>query len=263
MENGISINGLKDARVLITAGAAGIGRVIAELFARSGARIHVCDVDQAAMDEFRDACPEVGVTRADVSNEDEVDKLFEIASKSLGGLDVLINNAGIAGPTGLLETLDLADWNRTFAVNVTGQFLCARRAIPLLKKGHGGSIVNMSSAAGRLGFPGRSPYSASKWAVVGLTKTLAMELGSHNIRVNAVLPGAVDGPRIRKVIEDKAASLGKPVSDVFSSYTRQNSMERLIPQGDVAAVVAFLCTASAGSISGQAINVDGDTQSLT
>jgi NAD(P)-dependent dehydrogenase (short-subunit alcohol dehydrogenase family) len=180
----------KYLRVLDTAGASGIGRVIAETFVIQGAVVHVCDIAEHYLAEIASSVPRIGTTRADVSDERQVDLLVERVVDHLGGLDVLINCAGIAGPTAPVEEIRLEDWQQTLAVNITGQFLCVRRAVPLLKQAGGGSIVNISSVAGRLGFPLRTPYAASKWAVVGLTKTLAAELGPHGIRANAIRPGS-------------------------------------------------------------------------
>ena len=254
--------GLKGKRVLITAGASGIGRVTARSFAGEGAKVIVCDVDEAALAAFAKESPGVGTTRADVSDERDVDRLFAEAEKVLGGLDILVNNAGIAGPTGPVESLALADWNRTLAINITGQFLCARRAVPLLRKSGGGSIVNLSSAAGRFGFPRRTPYASSKWAVVGFTKSLAMELGPDKIRVNAILPGAVDGPRIRRVIAAKADSVGVPYQEMEKSYVTQASLKRMVSEQDIANMILFTCADTGQNVSGQALAVDADTQYL-
>ena len=169
----------------------------------------------------------------------------------------------MAGPTGGIETLSLADWERTLAVNLTGQFLCVRQAVPRLRQGLRPSIVNLASAAGHLGMPGRSPYSASKWAVVGLTKTLAIELGAQGIRVNAILPGAVDGPRIRAVIAAKAASSGRTLEDVTRDYTSQSSLGRMVTADDVANMAVFAASDLAGSVNGQELVVDGHTQALS
>ena len=178
-------------KVLITAGADGLGLEMARVFHRAGARVFVCDVNESRLAALPAELPGVRTLRADVSDEDSVAALFQAVARELGGLDVLVNNAGVAGPTGFVETLSKADWDRTLAVNITGQFLCARQAIPLLKASKAGVMINLSSAAGHLGFAGRSVYSASKWAVIGFTKSLAIELGPHGIRVNAILPGAV------------------------------------------------------------------------
>ncbi|MBI3515967.1 MAG: SDR family oxidoreductase, partial [Proteobacteria bacterium] len=199
----LTTNGL---RVVVTAGGAGIGRVIAQTFHDAGARVHVCDVTPEALEDCKRAG--FGVTLADVADPAQVDKLFDEAAAKLGGLDVLVNNAGIAGPFGAVEAISVADWDRTIAVNLNGMFYCLRRAVPLLKAAGGGLVVQMSSVAGRLGFPFRSPYSASKFAIVGLTETLAMELGPDNIRVNAIQPGIVDGERHWRNARRKAELLG-------------------------------------------------------
>jgi len=176
---------------------------------------------------------------------------------------VLVNNAGIAGPTALIGEMERADLVRTLDVNVVGQFLCAKHAVPLLRRSSQAAIVNMSSAAGHLGMPGRSAYSASKWAVIGLTKSLAIELGKEGIRVNAVLPGAVDGPRIRAVIEAKAKIMGKSLASVTADYENQSALGRMVTPEDVADTVLFASSAAARSITGQALAVDGHTQALS
>jgi NAD(P)-dependent dehydrogenase (short-subunit alcohol dehydrogenase family) len=247
---------------MITAGAAGIGRAIAKAFLEDGARVHICDVDEAALDAFAKEFPQARATRADVSSIDEVDECFEQARSWLGGLDVLINNAGIAGPTSRVEDIRPADWERTLAININGQFYCARRAVPLIKDAGGGSIVNISSTAGIMGFPLRTPYAASKWAVVGLTKSLSMELGEFGIRVNAVCPGAVAGPRIDRVIAADAEARGLPVETVRQSALNQNALRAFIQPESVAREVLFLCSPTGRQITGQAIAVDGDTDSL-
>ncbi len=256
-------NSLAGRRVLVTAGASGIGLEIVRAFAAAGARVFACDVQAEGLDRLSAELPEVGSCLADVSSEEQVARLFEATDRELGGLDVLVNNAGVAGPTGGIETLSLDDWNRTLAVNITGQFLCARLAVPRLRQGRNPSIVNLSSAAGHLGMPGRSPYSASKWAVIGFTKTLALELGHDGIRVNAILPGAVDGPRIRAVIAAKAQALGKPIEEVTRIYTSQSALNRMVTAGDIANMVLFAASDLAASVTGQELVVDGHTQALS
>src|SRR6266700_2416601 len=199
----LNITGL---RVLVTAGASGIGLATARAFAREGAKVVICDVDSKALDAVAKSDPMLAREVCDVADPSAVGRLFEAVKASLGGLDVLINNAGIAGPTALCEEVQLADWQRTLAVNLTGQFLCAQHAIPLLKVSGNPSMINLSSAAGRFGFPLRTPYAASKWGVIGFTKSLAIELGAHGVRVNAICPGWVKGPRIESVITNKAAA---------------------------------------------------------
>ena len=190
--------------------------------------MHVCDISAQHMEQLSDASPEIGVTMADVSQPDDVDRLFAEADAWLGGLDVLVNNAGIAGPTAPVEEVTLEDWKRTMAVNITSQFLCARRAVLRLRKAGGGSIINLSSVAGRLGYPLRLPYAASKWAVVGLTKTLAAELSPDGIRVNAILPGPVAGPRIRAVIGAKADASGLSYEDMEAEFVSCASLRRMV-----------------------------------
>jgi len=249
-------------RALVTAAADGIGRVVAETLLDEGAQVHICDIDSAGLATFAAGRPGLGTTVADVSREDDVDRLFNEATAHLGGLDILVNNAGIAGPAGPIETLELEAWQRTLAVNLDGTFLCCRRAVPLLKEAGGGVIVNMSSTAGIFGYPRRSPYASAKWAIIGLTKTLAMELGPSGIRVNAICPGAVSGDRIDRVIEATAASRGVSPEVVRDSYLRQTSLRTFVDAEDIAATVVFLCSAAGARISGQAIAVDGHTEGL-
>lgn len=256
-------NSLAGKRVLVTAGADGIGLEITRAFTEAGARVIVCDVQGASLERLAAELPAVQGCRADVSNEADVAALFATADRTLGGLDVLVNNAGVAGPTGGIETLTLTEWERTLAVNITGQFLCARLAVPRLRAGHNPAIVNLSSAAGHLGMPGRSVYSASKWAVIGFTKSLALELGADNIRVNAVLPGAVDGPRIRAVIAAKADALGKPLEEVTRAYTSQAALGRMVTARDIANMVLFASSDLAANVTGQELVVDGLTQALS
>ena len=250
------------ARVLVTAAAGGIGASIARAFAGSGARVHIGDIDAGAIEKFRVDTPGVTATIADVSDPDAVDRLFDEADSALGGLDVLVNNVGVAGPIGPMEQLDVDEWRRTLEINVNGQFLCSRRAIPALKQSGGGCIVNMSSTAGLMGCPNRSPYVASKWAIIGLTKTLAMELGELGIRVNAICPGSVEGERIERVIARDAAALGKSEDEVRANYVAYTSMKTFIQPEEVASLVLFLCSDAARHITGQALSVDGNSESL-
>lgn len=247
-------------RVLVTAGAAGIGLAIATAFKDLGASVFVTDINPAAVEAARAAGFAAAVS--DVSDESKVIELAAAVRTELGGLDVLVNNAGIAGPTGPIETLDSAAWKSTFEVNVHGQFYCIKHLLPLLRESSDASIINLSSAAGRLGMAGRSAYSSSKWAVIGLTKTLAIELGEERIRVNAVCPGAVNGPRIEAVIRAKAEMLGRPLAEVSDLYHRQSSLNRLVEAGDIADMALFLASSLARSINGQAMAVDGNTEKL-
>lgn len=252
----------KGMRVIITAAASGIGRAIAEAFLDEGARVHICDINEDLLSKCQAALPDIGATLADVSDPAQVDRLFEAATARLGGLDVLVNNAGIPGPTAPVEEIPPDEWDRTMAVNINGQFYCARRAVPLLKAAGGGSIVNLSSQAGLLGYPMRSLYAASKWAVLGFTKTLAMELGEFGIRVNAICPGAVEGDRINRVIAAKAEARGVPPEEVREGYVRTMSMRTFVTAQDVASLVLFICSEAGSKISGQALSVDGHTETL-
>jgi NAD(P)-dependent dehydrogenase (short-subunit alcohol dehydrogenase family) len=253
---------LDGRRVILTAGAAGIGRATLQALVEAGARVHVCDVDEAALAEVGAALPEVGRTVADVADPAAVDRLFDEALAWLGGLDVLINNAGIAGPTGPIEEITPEAWRRTLEVNITGQYLCVRRAVPHLRAAGGGAIVNLSSAAGRFGFALRTPYASSKWAVVGLTKSLAIELGPDQIRVNAICPGAVEGERIDRVIAAKAEARGTSFETMREEYVQTASMRRLIGAEDVANMILYLCSDAGRLVSGQAIGVDGNVEYL-
>jgi NAD(P)-dependent dehydrogenase (short-subunit alcohol dehydrogenase family) len=249
-------------RVLVTGGASGIGWMIALQLQEQGARVHLCDASSELLARALRQQPEMSGSVADVADPQHVDRLFDDVRQSLGGLDVLVNNAGIAGPTASVEEIDPDDWSRTMAVNITGQFLCARRAVPLLKAAGGGSIINMSSSAGRLGYPLRTPYAASKWAVIGFTESLAMELGPHAIRVNAILPGIVEGERIRRVIAARADAQGVPYEEMERRYLGQVSLRRMVPPADVAAMVLFLCSPAGRNISGQSLGVCGNVESL-
>ena len=255
-------NSAQGMRVLVTAGASGIGRAFAETFSTAGARVFICDIDRAALEAFRSARPEIGTGIADVADARQVEGLFDAASSFLGGLDVLINNAGIAGPTGRVEDISIADWDRTIAIDLSGMFYCTRLAVPLLKAAGGGSIINLSSVAGRLGFPLRTPYSAAKWAVVGFTKSLAMELGPDNIRVNAIQPGVVEGDRIERVISAKAKALGESPDEIRRSMLSKVSLRRTVSPNDIANMALFLATDAGRNISGQALSVCGNVEAL-
>ncbi|AOF87352.1 short chain dehydrogenase family protein [Hydrogenophaga sp. RAC07] len=250
-------------RVLVTAGASGIGAAIARAFSEAGASVHVCDIDRAAIDRLASEAPEITASLADASVEREVDLVFEDVLGTLGGLDVLVNNVGIAGPTGPIEDMSVDQWNRTVEVNLGGQFLFARRAVPILKDSvNHPTIIAMSSVAGRLGYAYRTPYATSKWGVVGFMKSLAIELGPQGIRVNAILPGTVEGERMSGVIAARAAALGVSVEAMRDEYIRKISMRRMVTAEDVAATALFLGSPAARNITGQAISVDGNLEYL-
>ncbi|MEA3097859.1 SDR family oxidoreductase [Caballeronia mineralivorans] len=255
-------------RVLVTGGASGIGLVIARAFIDAGSRVHVCDVSQQAIDALNQAEQSTEVNAittslADVSDRAAVDRVFDDVNAQLGGLDVLINNAGIAGPTGGIDEIETGDWEQTVDVNLNAQFYFARRAVPLLRKARdGGSIIALSSVAGRLGYAYRTPYSATKWAVVGLIKSLAIELGPDNIRVNAIQPGIVKGPRIERVIAARAEQLGLSYEQMEKDYLEKISLRRMTTPEEVAATALFLCSPGGSGISGQAISVCGNVEVL-
>ena len=255
--------GIEGLRVLVTAGAGGIGCEVARAFVGEGAKVHVCDVDKKALAVLKKSDPKITQTMTDVADRRDVERLFKEALKPLGGLDVLVNNAGIAGPTGRVEQISPGDWDRCLAINITGQFNCARVAVPHLRKSKNPSIVNLSSAAGRLGFPMRTAYSASKWAVIGFTKSLAIELGSAEIRVNAILPGIVEGERIRRVFEAKAKARGITFDQMQTEALSFVSMRTTVTPQQLADAILFICSVRGRTISGQASSICGDTQMLS
>ena len=257
------MRGIAGKRVLVTAGGAGIGRGIAASFLAQGARVWICDIDAKALAATKDAHPELGGSRTDVAHEGAVAAMFVAIEQTFGGLDVLVNNAGTAGPTGPIETLDPADWRRCVAVNLDGAFLCARRAVPLLKAAGGGAIINISSTAGLMGYPLRTPYASAKWAVIGLTRSLAIELGPFGIRVNAICPGSVEGARMGRVIEAEAAARGVSEEEVRQGYVRTTSLRSFISPEQIATMALLLCSDLGASISGQPIAVDGNTETLS
>jgi NAD(P)-dependent dehydrogenase (short-subunit alcohol dehydrogenase family) len=258
-----SLRPIPNLRVLVSAGAGGIGATIARAFREAGARVHVCDIDRAALDRLTAETPGITGSMADASVAADVDRVFDDVHGALGGLDVLVNNAGIAGPTGPIEAIDGAGWERTIAVNLNSQYYFARRAVPLLKRSVvGPSLIAMASVAGRLGYPFRTPYASSKWAIVGLTKSLAIELGPHGIRVNAILPGTVEGERMRAVIAARAAAVGIGVDAMRQEYVDKISLRRMVTAADVAALALFLCSPAARNLTGQSISVDGNVEYL-
>lgn len=254
--------GLKGQRVVITAGAGGIGLAIADTLSKLGARLVICDVSDDALASIGNKVKVEAAVKADVSADADVDRLFQVVNDTLGGLDALINNAGIAGPTGGVDEISPQDWRRCLDVGLTGQFLCARRAVPMIKAAGGGSIVSMSSAAGRHGYAFRTPYSAMKFGVIGFTQSLAKELGPSGIRVNAILPGIIEGPRIEGVIGARARQVGVSHEEMKTRYMQNISLRRMTSPYDVAAMVAFLLSDAGYNISGQSLGVDGNVETL-
>ena len=243
------------SRVLITAGASGIGRAMAEAFEASGYEVWITDVDKAALQTVPShwhACA------ADVVSESDMVAVYD-KIETAGGLDVLCANAGIAGPTASIEDVALEEWRRCVSVNLEGAFLASKYAAPLMKSAGAGSIVITSSTAGQYGYPNRAPYAAAKWAVIGLMKTLAMELGPFGVRANAICPGAVEGPRIEGVLEREAAAKGMTRDQVYKGYASGTSMGRFVEATDIANMAVFLGSDTARLVSGQVIAVDGHT----
>lgn len=247
-------------RVLVTAGAGGIGREILRAFAAAGAAVFTCDIDEPGLAELARDIPGLGSVVCDVADRAAVARMVAEAAAFLGGIDVFVANAGIAGPTCSVEEMEPDAWERVMQVNLTGTFCATRAAIPHLKRSAAGSIIIMSSVAGRFGYPNRSPYATSKWGLVGFAKTLAIELGAWGIRANAILPGAVDGPRIERVFEGRAAASGRSIEEEKRLAMAAQSIKRLVDPRDIAALAVFLASDAGKSISGQALPIDNDMQ---
>jgi NAD(P)-dependent dehydrogenase (short-subunit alcohol dehydrogenase family) len=247
-------------RVLITAGAAGIGREFARAFAANGAKVYVCDIDEKSLAALAKEIPGLIASRCDMSKRADIERMVPEAVKALGGLDVLINNAGVSGMTLPVEQYPPDDWDKVVAINLTSMFDVSRLAIPALKASKAGCIINMTSIAGRFGVQNRSPYAATKWGVIGLTKTLAMELGQWGIRANAIAPGAVEGDRIVRVFQGRAQISGKSMEEVKADAFAAQSIKAMIDPKDIAQLAVFLASDAAKSISGQVLPIDNDRQ---
>jgi NAD(P)-dependent dehydrogenase (short-subunit alcohol dehydrogenase family) len=254
--------GIDGLRVMVSAGADGIGREIARAFVREGARVHVCDVDAKALGHLSASDPTLTWTACDVAQRDQVARFFAEGIATLGGLDCLVNNAGIAGPTGRVEEIDPAEWDRCLAVDLTGQFNCVRLAVAHLRRSPNASIMNVSSLAGRLGFAMRTPYASAKWGVVGLSRSLAIELGPDNIRVNALLPGIIAGERQKRVLGAKAQARGVSFEEMERIAFSYTSLKEYVTPQQLADLVAFVASPRGRMISGQALSVCGDTNML-
>jgi len=247
-------------RVLVTAGASGIGREIVRAFGANGAKVFVCDIDSTALKALAMEVDGLLTAVCDISRPDDIDRMVSLAVSALGGLDVLVNNAGISGPTAPVELIPPDEWEKVVQVNLNGTFHVTRLAIPHLKKSSAGVIIIMSSVAGRFGYADRSPYSTTKWGLIGFMKTLSIELGRFNIRANAILPGAVEGPRIDRVLEGRAKVTGRSVDEERESALSTQSLKRFVDPKDIAALAVFLASDAAKSISGQMIPIDNDAQ---
>ena len=254
---------LKNKKIIISAGASGIGWSAAKLFLNRGATVYLCDIDKKLLNKTKkhpQNNKKLFSYECDASNENQVSAFFKKVSKKTKKIDALINNVGIAGPTGSLEKLKSKDWENTLHVDVNSHFYFTKSAIPLIKKSKNGSIVNISSTAGILGFPLRSPYAASKWAIIGITKTLAMELGKFNIRVNAVCPGTIKGDRMKRVIKDKAKFTKVSTKTIEKDFVSMSSMKQWILEEDIGKMCSFLISDDSSKVSGQVISVDGHTE---
>ena len=254
--------GIDGLRVVVTAGVEGIGRKISEAFIREGARVFVCDISESALKSFAETQRDIRTCMCDVSVEADVGRMIRAASEYLGGIDCLVNNAGSAGPTTPATAISLEDWNRCVGVNLTGAFLCSREAISHLRNSPNASIISMSSAAGRMGYPNKAPYAAAKWGIIGLMKTLAIELGGDSIRCNTILPGPVEGAGIRRMIAEKATLAGISPEEQAEKYLALASIKSFPEPDEIADMIVFLSSRRAARISGQAIGIDGDLQAL-
>ena len=258
------VSTLPPRTALVSAGADGLGRVIARALLAEGAQVHVFDRSAEAVAAFLAENPGASATVADISSPTDVELVFADLKARYGRLDLLVNNAGIAGPVGLVEDNDVGEWDRCISVNLSGMFYVTRLAVPLLKAaGTGACMVNISSTAGLFGCPLRSAYVATKWAIIGLTKTWAMELGPHGIRVNAICPGSINGPRIERVIAADAAERGVDPEVVRQMYYQQVSMRGFVEAEDVASMVVYLASPAGRMICGQALGIDGHTEGFS
>ncbi|PDQ22636.1 3-oxoacyl-[acyl-carrier-protein] reductase [Mesorhizobium sanjuanii] len=249
---------LSGRRAIVSAATSGIGRVIAETLAEAGAQVEVCGVDQLKVAELRQRHPAIGAMCCDLADANDTERFFAAAVERLGGIDILINNAGIAGPIEPAESMTLEAWNRTLAVNLTSHFVLARLAAPLMRQAGGGAIVNISSTAGLVGNARRSPYNASKWGVIGLAKSLAKELGPSKIRVNVICPGWVEGDRLERVIAGEAAQTGVDREEIRARFMANSSMGIGVLPNDIAAMALFLVSDAGERMSGHTFTVDAD-----
>ncbi|MDP6969037.1 MAG: SDR family oxidoreductase [Gammaproteobacteria bacterium] len=257
------MQGIGNKKVLITAGASGIGKATAVALYQAGAQVHICDIDTAALQSMATEYPDITSSQTDVGDPSSVQALFTDLGKLFDNeLHFLVNNAGIAGPAGPIQNLDIEAWKTTFDINLHATFYVSRLAIPMLQQAKGGAIMNLSSTAGLYGYPNRSPYAAAKWAIVGLTKTMAMELGPQQIRVNCICPGSVNGERIDRVIASIASATGESTAKVRMDNVRNTSMQTFVDADDIANMIMFSFSDLGAKISGQALTVDGDTHSL-
>jgi NAD(P)-dependent dehydrogenase (short-subunit alcohol dehydrogenase family) len=245
---------------IVTGGGRGIGRAIALRFAAEGAAVTVSGTSREHLETTAAEIVSTGgralALVADVADESAVARMVDATAKQFGRLDILVNNAGIAGPTAAVADTRLEDWEHTLAVNLTGAFLCAKHAIPHLIASQGGRVINITSVAGLIGYALRSPYAASKWGMIGFTRSLAIELGPHGITVNAIAPGSTRGERIDAVVRDRAAALGRTAAEVEREfYTEANALKRMLDPEEIAATAVFLASEEARGITGDTVSV--------
>ena len=257
---------MSSKNIIISAAADGIGWAIAKSCLEKGYSVYLSDINQQKIDEINKhplINKKIFIDNVDANNPDSVEKYFDGIKEKTLTIDALINNVGIAGPTGPMEGLSISNWKNTIEVNINSHFYFTKYAIPLLKANNGGSIINISSTAGLFGFPLRTPYAASKWAVIGITKSLAIELGDFNVRVNAICPGSVSGDRMKRVIEAKAKSIGTPEEELQQDYESMASLKTFVDKEDIANMALFLISNEAKRISGQVMTVDGNTERMS
>ena len=257
---------MSSKNIIISAAADGIGWAIAKSCLEKGCSVYLSDINQQKIDEINEhplINKKIFIDNVDANNPDSVEKYFDGIKEKTLTIDALINNVGIAGPTGPMEGLSISNWKNTIEVNINSHFYFTKYAIPLLKANNGGSIINISSTAGLFGFPLRTPYAASKWAVIGITKSLAIELGDFNVRVNAICPGSVSGDRMKRVIEAKAKSIGIPAEELQQDYESMVSLKTFVDKEDIANMALFLISNEAKRISGQVMIVDGNTERMS
>jgi len=251
----------KDQTVIVTGGGHGIGRAIALAFGREGANVVIGARGRERMEEVAAELRAMGTRPmlcvTDVSREAEAREMVGAARAEYGAIDVLVNNAGIAGPTGLARDIPVDGWSETIGVNLSGAFYCSRHASATMIERRRGAIVNIASVAGRIGYALRTPYAASKWGMIGLSHSLAAELGPYGIRVNAVLPGSTEGERMNRVIAARASAEGKPLDEVREWYVKDIPMKRMVTEAEVAEAVTFLASDAASGMTGQAVSVCG------
>jgi len=250
---------MKNQSVIVTGGGHGIGKSIAVALAQEGANVLICGRQEDSLVQTAGEIKALGrkaVARVcDVSREQEVQAMVDSALGEFGQVHILVNNAGIVGPTKPLTNVTLQEWEETIAVNLTSAFLCARAVLPQMIERGSGKIINIASVAGRMAYALRAPYAVSKWGMIGLTRTLAQEAGPHNIQVNAVLPGPTAGERMQRVIDQRADELGQSSEEVEKQYVNGTALKRMVDPAHVAATVVFLASSESDSITGQSIEV--------